>query len=80
MFIEMYSKILKKNDVFKRLFSDKILNKLATKFKEKRYGPGEVIFKVYFFLFQNTFNVNLILIIIFLGFLTSEKSIFSQFW
>ena len=46
MYNEMYSKFLKKNKVFSRLFSDELLTKLSTKFKEKRYGPGEVIIKV----------------------------------
>ena len=41
----MYSKILKKNKVFSQLFSEKLLEKLAIKLKEKRYGPGDVIFK-----------------------------------
>ena len=41
--MDMYSKIIKKNKVFNNLFCEQLLIKLSTKFKEKRYGPGDVI-------------------------------------
>ena len=51
----MYSKVLKKNSSFKLNFGDKFIMSLATKLKEKNFGPGEIVYKVFFSFFYKFF-------------------------
>ena len=44
MYLDIYGKLLRQNKVFSLNFSDKFIDKIALKLKEKRIGPEEIIY------------------------------------